>query len=74
MHSSCDIQIKQNKLILTYYDLRIHKFCKALHCPLLFFRGGGGGYSFHTRLNSHYDAWSYKKNKHKKIIDMLFPG
>ena len=23
--------------------------------------------SFHARLNSHYEAWSYKKNKHKKI-------
>ena len=23
--------------------------------------------SLHARLNSHYEAWSYKKNKHKKI-------
>ena len=23
--------------------------------------------SLHTRLNSHYKAWSYKKKKHKKI-------
>ena len=23
--------------------------------------------SLHTRLNSHYEAWSYKKKKHKKI-------
>ena len=23
--------------------------------------------SLHARLNSHYDAWSYKKKKHKKI-------
>ena len=23
--------------------------------------------SFHARLSSHYDAWSYKKKKHKKI-------
>ena len=23
--------------------------------------------SFHARLNSHYEAWSYKKKKHKKI-------
>ena len=22
--------------------------------------------SLHARLNSHYEAWSYKKNKHKK--------
>ena len=22
--------------------------------------------SFHARLNSHYEAWSYKKKKHKK--------
>ena len=24
--------------------------------------------SLHERLNSHYEAWSYKKKKHKKII------
>ena len=24
--------------------------------------------SLHPRLNSHYEAWSYKKKKHKKII------
>ena len=23
--------------------------------------------SLHARLNSHYNAWSYKKKKHKKI-------
>ena len=23
--------------------------------------------SLHARLNSHYVAWSYKKNKHKKV-------
>ena len=23
--------------------------------------------SLHTRLNSHYKAWSYKKKEHKKI-------
>ena len=23
--------------------------------------------SLHARLNSHYQAWSYKKKKHKKI-------
>ena len=24
-------------------------------------------YSLHARLNSHYEAWSYKKRKQKKI-------
>ena len=24
-------------------------------------------YSLHASLNSHYDAWSYKKRKHKKV-------
>ena len=24
-------------------------------------------YSLHARLNSHYEAWSYKKKKHKKV-------
>ena len=23
--------------------------------------------SFHVRLNSHYEAWSYKKKKHKRL-------
>ena len=23
--------------------------------------------SLHTRLNSHFEAWAYKKKKHKKI-------
>ena len=24
-------------------------------------------YSLQARLNSHYEAWSYKKRKHKKV-------
>ena len=24
-------------------------------------------YSLHARLNSHYEAWGYKKKKHKKV-------
>ena len=24
-------------------------------------------YSLNARLNSHYEAWSYKKRKHKKV-------
>ena len=27
--------------------------------------------SLHARLNSHYEAWSYKKNKHEKIGDRM---
>ena len=23
--------------------------------------------SLHAKLNSHYEAWSYKKKKHKKV-------
>ena len=26
----------------------------------------GGGDSLHARLNSHYEAWSYKKKEAKK--------
>ena len=26
--------------------------------------------SLHTKLNSHYKAWSYKKKKYKKITDL----
>ena len=25
------------------------------------------GDSLHVRLNSHYETWSYKKNKHTKL-------
>ena len=33
-----------------------------------YFLGEGGDWdSLHARLNSHYEAWSYKKKKHKKI-------
>ena len=43
-----------------------------LHASVLFlffyFLGEGGDWdSLHARLNSHYEAWSYKKKKHKKI-------
>ena len=24
-------------------------------------------HSLHVRLNTHYEAWSYKKKKHKKV-------
>ena len=33
-------------------------------CLLFFFFNW---YSLHARLNSHYEAWSYKKKKHKKV-------
>ena len=33
-------------------------------CIMLFFLNW---YSLHARLNSHYYAWSYKKEKHKEI-------
>ena len=27
--------------------------------------------SVHARLNSHYDAWSYEKKKHEKVLKRL---
>ena len=30
--------------------------------------------SLHARLNSHYEAWSYKKKKHKKIKGEMYKG
>ena len=32
-------------------------------CLIVFFNWD----SLHARLNSHYEAWSYKKKKHKKV-------
>ena len=29
--------------------------------------------SLHARLNNHYEAWSYKKKKYKKIRAQLEP-
>ena len=33
------------------------------HMKIIFFNW----YSLHARLSSHYEAWSYKKRKHKKV-------
>ena len=40
---------------------RLHKI-KFLQIFIIFFNWD----SLHARLNSHYEAWSYKKKKHKK--------
>ena len=40
------------------------EFCEWVHVGIdvyFFFNW----YSLHARLNSHYEAWSYKKRKHK---------
>ena len=34
---------------------------------IVFFSFFFNWYSLHARLNSHYEAWSYKKKKHKKV-------
>ena len=39
----------------------------VLSVPFLYFFFLFNWDSLHTRLNSHYKAWSYKKKKHKKI-------
>ena len=39
--------------------------CKPVLCFFVFFFGNWD--SLHSRLNSHYEAWSYKKKKHEKI-------
>ena len=36
-----------------------------LYVPVFFFFFNW--YSLHARLNSHYEAWSYKEKKHKKV-------
>ena len=35
----------------------------SLFCNIFFFNCD----SLHARLNSHYEAWSYKKKKHRKV-------
>ena len=37
--------------------------CNILMFIYIFFNW----YSLHARLSSHYEAWSYKKKKHKKV-------
>ena len=60
-----------NKNIIYKNELQQHQrdnherdadFC---HFCFLFFKFNW--HSLHARLNSHYEAWSYKKKKHKKI-------
>ena len=42
--------------------LKLHKIYREIP-----FRDFFNWDSLHARLNSHYEAWSYKKKKHKKI-------
>ena len=44
--------------------LPLNKVLK-FHAVIIFFFFNS--YSLHARLNSHYEAWSYKKRKHKKV-------
>ena len=39
------------------------KIVALYFCNFIFFNW----YSLHARLNNHYEAWSYKKRKHKKV-------
>ena len=39
----------------------------GLFCPYLNTNFFFNWYSLHARLNSHYEAWSYKKKKQKNI-------
>ena len=62
---SLSIYISYMAFSLWYY-LYISVMVLSLYISLyntLFFNGD----SLHARLNSHYEAWSYKKNKYKKI-------
>ena len=43
------------------------KHCQFLNIPFPFFLFFINWDSLHVRLNSHYEAWSYKKKKHKKV-------
>ena len=59
---------KTERLILSIkticrMSIKILKSQTQAENVMLFFKWD----SLHTRLNSHYKAWSYKKKKHKKI-------
>ena len=47
-----------------YHDISVSPTMSLKH-TLLFFCFNWN--LFHARLDSHYEAWSYKKKKHKKI-------
>ena len=46
------------------YPFSVNDITLPLNNPLRFFFNW---YSLHARLSSHYEAWSYKKRKHKKV-------
>ena len=50
---------------------QVHVFKRLDDCFFLKYSFGElfffNWYSLHARLNSHYEAWSYKKRKHKKV-------
>ena len=50
------------QLILDFFLL----LTKIINCRT-YWRKFFNWYSLHARLNGHYQAWSYKKKKHKKV-------
>ena len=57
--ATCNI----SELKWTCKNMKVRWIFHSLHSTRLFFSWD----SLHTRLNSYYEAWSYKKKKHKKI-------
>ena len=55
----------KNKIIGNTYNVNVG--ADGYDVNFFFFFFFFNWYSLHTRLNSHYEAWSYKKRKHKKV-------
>ena len=57
---------------MPYFSVRIGLFGTSV-CPrkYFFFKKKFNCDSPHVRLNSHYEAWSYKKKSTKKITEPL---
>ena len=58
-HKAALLGLKQ--FLATESPLKMMKDISGFFC--FFFNW----YSLHARLNSHYEAWSYKRRKHKKV-------
>ena len=66
MTSFGNISIQSNYQFMLFTEF-IAETAQALATYALQFRFFFNWDSFYTRLNSHYEAWSYKKKKHKKV-------
>ena len=72
VHSESNTAFRKNfghisYVLLIHDNLVIVAKTASQHKDILFFIININWYSLHARLNSHYEAWSYRKRKHKKV-------